>query len=118
MEQPLFVGIDVAKDRLDVHIRPTGEAFTVRHDDAGLATLAERLGGLRPTLVVLEATGGYEVTVAAALASGGLPLAVVNPRQIRAFARATGAGKDRRPRRPRDCRVCGGGAADGPCAAG
>jgi transposase len=90
MEQPLFVGIDVAKDGLDVHVRPTGEAFSVPHDDAGLAGLAERLTRLHPTLVALEATGGYEVPVAAALASVGVPVAVINPRQIRAFARATG----------------------------
>src|SRR5512137_357803 len=83
MEQPLFVGIDVAKDGLDVHVRPTGEAFSVPHDDAGLAGLAERLTRLHPTLVALEATGGYEVPVAAALASVGVPVVVINPRQIR-----------------------------------
>lgn len=90
MEQSLFVGIDVAKDGLDVHIRPTAEAFSVPHDDAGVAGLVERLTRLRASLVALEATGGYEVTVAAALASAGLPVAVINPRQIRDFARATG----------------------------
>ena len=90
MEQSFFVGIDVAKDRLDVHCRPTGEAFTVSHDEAGLAILLERLAAGAPTLIALEATGGYEVTVAAALASVRLPVAVVNPRQIRDFARATG----------------------------
>ena len=90
MEQSFFVGIDVAKDRLDVHCRPTGEAFTVRPDEAGLAILLERLAAGAPTLIALEATGGYEVTVAAALASVRLPVAVVNPRQIRDFARATG----------------------------
>jgi transposase len=86
----MYVGIDVAKDRLDVHIRPTGEAFAVARDGEGLAALAERLGALEPRLVVLEATGGFEVTVASALAAAKLPLAVVNPRQIRDFARATG----------------------------
>lgn len=90
MGQLLFVGIDVAKDSLDVHVRPTGEIFRVAHDDAGLAQLTERVTALRPTLVALEATGGYEVTVAAALASAQLPVAVINPRQIRDFARATG----------------------------
>lgn len=88
--EPVFVGIDVAKDRLDVHLRPSGEAFAVARDGAGLAALSERLVGLAPRLVVLEATGGFEVTVAAALAAAQLPLAVVNPRQIRDFARATG----------------------------
>ena len=89
MEQ-VFVGIDVAKDRLDVHVRPQGEAFAVARDGEGLASLTARLGALRPGLIVLEATGGFEVTVAASLAAAGLPLAVVNPRQIRDFARATG----------------------------
>jgi len=85
-----YVGIDVAKERLDVHVRPGGEAFAVARDHDGLADLAGRLRVLSPALVVLEATGGFEVTVAAALSSAGLPLAVVNPRQIRDFARATG----------------------------
>ena len=85
-----FVGIDVSKDRLDVHLRPSGEAFAVPRDGEGLAALTERLGCLPLELVVLEATGGFEVTVAAAIAAAGLPLAVVNPRQIRDFARATG----------------------------
>jgi transposase len=85
-----FIGIDVAKDRLDVHIRPKGESFTLARDGDALAALAERLRGLAPVLVVLEATGGYETVVASAIAAAGLPLAVVNPRQIRDFARATG----------------------------
>jgi transposase len=89
MEQ-VFVGIDVAKDRLDIHVRPSGETFTVARDGEGLAALVDRLKQLAPALVVLEATGGFEVTVAAAVGSAGLPLAVVNPRQIRDFARATG----------------------------
>ena len=63
----IFVGIDVAKDRLDVHVRPSGEAFAVARDGKGLEELADRLGGLDASLVVLEATGGYEVTLAAAL---------------------------------------------------
>jgi transposase len=86
----LFVGLDVAKDHLDGHVRPPGEDFVVPHDEAGLTQLVARLRALRPTLVVLEATGGYEATVAATLASASLPIAVVNPRQIRDFARATG----------------------------
>jgi transposase len=86
----LFVGLDVAKDHLDGHVRPSGENFVVTHDEAGLTQLVARLQALRPTLVVLEATGGYEATVAATLAGATLPVAVVNPRQIRDFARATG----------------------------
>ena len=87
----LFVGIDVAKDHLDIHVRPTGEAFRIAHDEPGLAALLARLRALNPTLVALEATGGYEIPLAAGLASAGLPVAVVNPRQIRDFARATGS---------------------------
>lgn len=86
----IVVGIDVAKHRLDVHVRPQGEAFLVAADEAGVTALVERLQALGPTLVVLEATGGYEVPVAAALGSAGLPVAVVNPRQVRDYARATG----------------------------
>jgi transposase len=85
-----FVGIDVAKDRLDVHLRPSGEAFAVARDGEGVARLVERLRVLAPQLVVMEATGGYETIVASAVAAAQLPLAVVNPRQIREFARATG----------------------------
>jgi len=85
-----FVGIDVAKDQLDLHVRPTGEAFAVARDGEGLAALVERLRSLKLQLIVLEATGGFETTVAAALAAADLPLAVVNPRQIRDFARAIG----------------------------
>ena len=85
-----FVGIDVAKDRLDVHLRPSGESFTVMRDGEGLVQLVDRLHRLAPRLVVMEATGGYETIVASAVAAAHLPLAVVNPRQIRDFARATG----------------------------
>jgi transposase len=89
MEQT-FIGIDVSKDRLDVHVLPSDEAFAVARDGKGLAALIERFGTLDPHLVVLEATGGFELTVAAALVAAGMPLAVVNPRQIRDFARAIG----------------------------
>lgn len=87
---PVYVGIDVAKDRLDVHILPSNQCVTVGRHGAGLAELVGLLTAQAPTLIVLEATGGFEVTVAAALAGAGLPLAVINPRQIRDFARATG----------------------------
>jgi transposase len=94
MEQPpalpSFVGIDVSKDRLDVHVLPSQQAFAVARNGEGLDRLVAELRGLVPALIVLEATGGFERTVAAALAGAGLPLAVVNPRQIRDFARATG----------------------------
>ncbi|MBE9202151.1 IS110 family transposase [Nodularia sp. LEGE 06071] len=87
---PSFVGIDVSKDRLDVHVLPSRQAFAVARNGEGLDRLIATLHGMAPSLVVLEATGGFELTVAAALTGAGLPLAVVNPRQIRDFARATG----------------------------
>ncbi len=87
---PSFVGIDVSKDRLDVHIRPSGQTVAAQRNDTGAEQLAGELRQLAPNLIVLEATGGFETTVAAALAAVHLPVAVVNPRQIRDFARATG----------------------------
>ena len=90
MDEPrsasLFVGVDVAKDRLDVHVKPSGEAFAVTRNGKGLDDLVDRFKTSRVAAIVLEATGGFEVTVAAA----GLPVVVVNPRQIRDFARAIG----------------------------
>jgi len=86
----VFVGIDVSKDSLDVHLRPSGEAFKVSRDPEGLDQLVQRLTPLDPALIALEATGGFESIVAASLASAGLPLVVVNPVQVRAFARALG----------------------------
>jgi transposase len=85
-----YVGIDVSKDRLDVHVRPSGEAFTVARDGEGLAALVARLAPLAPHLVAVEATGGFETTVAAAIAGAALPLAVVNPAQVRHYAQALG----------------------------
>jgi transposase len=89
-DSPIYVGIDVAKDRLDVHCLPTGTAFAVANEPAGIADLVARLTPLTPNLIVLEATGGFEYPVAAALALAQLPVAVVNPRQARDFAKATG----------------------------
>ena len=85
-----FVGIDVSKRRLELHVRPAGECFAIDYDEANVAVLIERLVVLEPTLIVLEATGGMEVRLGAALAAAGLPVAIVNPRQVRAFARAMG----------------------------
>jgi transposase len=86
----VFVGIDVSKDRLDVHVLPGGAAFAVARDGEGLAALAEQLRQLQPALIGIEATGGFETVAAAALAGAGLPVAVVNPAQVRAFAQALG----------------------------
>jgi transposase len=89
MEHTTVVGIDVSKDRLDVHVLPSEEAWAVARDAEGLAELCRRLHGLSG-VVALEATGGYENIVAASLSSAGLPLVVVNPAQVRAFAKALG----------------------------
>jgi transposase len=85
-----YVGIDVAKARLDVAVRPSGEQWVSATDPASLDELVGRLQKLQPELIVLEATGGREGAVVAALAAAGLPVAVVNPRQVRDFARAIG----------------------------
>lgn len=86
----VYVGVDVAKDWLDVAQRPEGAVWRVGNDERGVATLVERLVQLRPTLVVLEATGGIEMPLVGALMAAQLPTVVVNPRQVREFARATG----------------------------
>jgi transposase len=88
--EDIIVGIDVSKDRLDVAVRPRGEAFVVERDAKGLEQLTQRLRGLSPQLVALEATGGFETIAAAALAAAELPVVVVNPAQVRAFAKAIG----------------------------
>jgi transposase len=87
---PCFIGIDVAKAQLDIAIRPSGERWAVPHDAGDIMTLVERLQALHPALIVLEATGGWERAVTSALATAGLPVVVVNPRQVRDLARATG----------------------------
>ena len=86
----MLIGIDVAKAELVIAARPTGERWTVANDEAGVQALVGRLRQDAPTLIVLEATGGYELLCVAALAVAGLPVVVVNPRQVRDFAKATG----------------------------
>ena len=88
-KMPVFVGIDVSKAQLDVAVRP-GERRTVPHDEAGIAAIVRHLRALTPQLIVLEATGGLEVPLTGSLAAVGLPVVVINPRQIRDFAKATG----------------------------
>lgn len=86
----LFAGVDVASEHLDVHVLPTGEAFSSPNNPAGIALVVQRLQALQPTLIVLEATGGYEALLAAELTAADLAVAVVNPRQPRELARALG----------------------------
>lgn len=88
--EAIYIGIDVSKDRLDVHVRPSREAFAISRDGKGLEDLIERLRGLSPQLIAIEATGGFETIAAAAIAGAALPLAVVNPAQVRHFAQAVG----------------------------
>jgi len=86
----VVIGIDVAKAGLDVHVLPSGEAFAVGRDAAGIDALIARLRPLAPAMVAVEATGGLESVVAASLGAAGLPVVVVNPAQVRAFAQALG----------------------------
>jgi transposase len=89
--EPHFIGIDVSKDHLDVHVRPTGQAFRVPNDPAGHRDLLTRIAHISKVLrIVMESTGGYEMPVAIDLAQAGLPVAIVNPRQVRDFAKALG----------------------------
>lgn len=90
MAHEAYVGIDVSKQQLDVVTLPGGEWQSFRNDEEGIALLREQMLGLRPKLIVLEATGKYERAAAVALAVAGLPVAVVNPRQVRDFAKAMG----------------------------
>ncbi len=87
---PTFIGIDISKHDVSVAVQPGGDTWTSPTTPAGLDALATRLGTLHPELVVMEATGGYEAPVAAALSTAGLAVAIVNPRQVRAFAQAIG----------------------------
>jgi transposase len=86
----IYIGIDVSKGKLDIAMLPSGESESVTHDEATIQRLVERWSKMRPTLIVLEATGGLERRISRALASAELPFVVVNPRQVRDFAKATG----------------------------
>ena len=88
--EPRFVGIDVSKAQLDVAVRSTGKRWTLPYDQTGIEGLIPQIVGLEPALVLLEATGGLELPLVAALAAAVLPVVVVNPRQVRDFAKATG----------------------------
>ena len=90
MTTPPMIGIDVAKDWLDIAVQPGGEHWRLAQTAAGLAELVARLDALAPGRIVLEASGGDERPVLAALAAAGLPVALINPRQARDFARSTG----------------------------
>ena len=89
-EETRFVGIDISKAQVDVAVRPTGQRWVVSYNEAGVQQLVSEMVELGPALVLLEATGGLELPLVAALAAAALPVVVVNPRQVRDFARATG----------------------------
>ena len=89
-QEPTYVGIDVAKDQVDVAVRPGGRGWSVQYDEAGVDGLVARLNRLKPAAVITESTGGLELALVAALAAASLPVAVVNPRQVRDFAKSTG----------------------------
>src|SRR5216684_2399959 len=89
-ESQVFVGIDVALASLEVAVRPTGEHWQVANDEVAFDDLIKRIGALKPSLIVLEATGGIHLPVVAALAAAKLPVVALNPRQVRDFAKATG----------------------------
>ena len=89
-QESTYVGIDVAKAQVDVAVRLTGQTWTITYDDAGVQELVSQLKTLEPALVLLEATGGLELPMVVALATAALPVVVVNPRQVRDFAKATG----------------------------
>ncbi len=88
--EAVYVGIDVSKTCVDVAVRPTGQMWTISNDEPGIREPVSRLRALDPAMVVLESTGGLELPSVAALAAAALPVAIVNPRQVRDFARATG----------------------------
>ena len=89
-QKSTYVGIDVTKAQVDVAVRPTGQRWVVSYNETGVGELVSQMKGLDPALVLLEASGGLELPLVAALAVAALPVVVVNPRQVRDFARATG----------------------------
>jgi len=89
-EKKLFVGIDVSKDRLDVHVHPSGHFFAVDRDDGGLQQLVSQLKDLELAVIAIEATGGFEAIAVAALAASALPVVVVNPKQVHNYGKALG----------------------------
>lgn len=90
MKQQVFVGIDVSKEKIDVAVLPRGESFQVSYDEKGIKEQTKLLLALSPNLIVMEATGGLEMLLASFLGAERLTLAIVNPRHVRNFAKATG----------------------------
>ena len=91
MEEAVCIGVDVAKSTLDVAVTDSEEARQFANDDKGISQAVSYIAGFRPAMIILEATGNLEIPLAAALQADRLPVVVINPRQVRDFARATGA---------------------------
>ena len=89
-QETTYVGIDVAKNRVDIAVRPTGKSWGVTYDETKVAALVAQLQTLQPASVILEPTRGLELPLVAALTAAALPVVVVNPRQVRDFAKSTG----------------------------
>ena len=89
-KESIYVGIDVSKDRIDVAVRPTGRSWSVSYNEVEVDGLVSELSGLAPEAVIAESTGGLELPLAAALAAASVPVAIINPRQARDFAKSTG----------------------------
>ena len=89
-QEPTYVGIDVAKEQIDIAVRPTGRSWSVPYNGVAVDELIVELGDLDPVTVITESTGGLELPLVAALAAASLPVVVVNPRQVRDFAKSTG----------------------------
>ena len=89
-QESTYVGMDVSKEQIDVAVRPAGKSWSVSYDGAGVDHLVAQLTDLEPTGVLTESTGGLELPLVAALAAASVPIAVVNPRQVRDFAKSTG----------------------------
>ena len=90
MPNEIFIGVDVSKDNLDIHVLPNGESFSCKYDPKGINWLVKKLRELDPFVIVMEATGGVETSLVVELGTASLPVAVVNPRQVRDFARGIG----------------------------
>ena len=88
-KQDIFIGIDISKEHLDIAVRPTGQKWRMNNNETDISVLAQRLKTLAPKLIVVEATGGLEMPLANTLAAEALPLVIVNPRQVRDFAKFT-----------------------------
>ena len=89
-QEPIYFGIDVSKELIDIAARPTGTSWSVSYDSDGVDDLVAQLKDLKPAGVITESTGGLELPLVAALAASSLPVAVVNPRQVRDFAKSIG----------------------------